>query len=59
MARIAKYKDTKTVVDADGNTIEEKKVERTWTMEKSGEPDFVKLYPEAWMPKKKTLAEDE
>ena len=28
-------------------------------MEKSGEPDFVKLYPEAWMPKKKTLAEDE
>ena len=47
MARIAKYKDTKTVVDADGNTIEEKKVERTWTMEKSGEPDFVKLYPEA------------
>ncbi len=59
MARITKYKDTKTVVDADGNTIEEKKVERTWTMEKSGEPDFVKLYPEAWMPKKKTLAEDE
>lgn len=28
-------------------------------MEKSGEPDFIKLYPEAWMPKKKTLAEDE
>ena len=58
-SRVTKFKDTQTVTDSEGNVIQEKKSERTWTVEKTGEPDFIKLYPEAWMPKKKTLAKGE
>lgn len=52
MARINKHEKTKTVVDNDGNIIKEEKSESTWTIERTGEPDFIKLYTDAWVPKK-------
>ena len=52
MARINKHEKTKTVVDSDGNIIKEEKSESTWTIERTGEPDFIKLYTDAWVPKK-------
>lgn len=59
MAKLTKYKNTKTVVDKENNVIKEETSESTWTIERSGEPDFIKLYTEAWVPKKKTLAKDD
>ncbi len=58
MAKVARFEKIHTVTDKDGKTKEEKSV-NTWSVTKTGEPDFIKLYPEAWMPKKKTVAKDE
>lgn len=58
MARVTKYRDRKIVINKKGKK-KEKIVEKSWAVERISEPDFIKLYPEAWMPKKITLAEDE
>lgn len=57
-ARVTKLINVHAVTDKDGKTEVDKNV-KTWAVSKTGEPDFIKLYPEAWMPKKKTLAKDE
>lgn len=57
-ARVTKYRDKQTVINKKGKK-KEKIVEKSWAVERTSEPDFIKLYPEAWMPKKITLAEDE
>lgn len=56
--KVARFERIHTYPDENGEIKEDKSVS-TWSVTKTGEPDFVKLYPEAWMPKKKTLAEDE
>lgn len=59
MAKVARFERVHTYPDKKtGKMVEDKSV-NTWSVTKTGEPDFVKLYPEAWMPKKKTLAEGE
>ncbi len=58
MARVTKYKETNTVIDSEGNKTEETS-EKTWTIEGTGEPDFIKLYTEAWAPKKITKDKDD
>ena len=57
-SKVARFEKVHTVTDKDGKTTEEKSV-NTWSVTKTGEPDFIKLYPEAWVPKKKTLAKDD
>ena len=57
-AKVTKYRDRKIVINSKGKK-KEKIVEKSWAVERTSEPDFIKLYPEAWTPKKKTLAKDE
>lgn len=59
MARVGRFEKVRIFPDKKTGKMVEKKSVSTWSVTKTGEPDFVKLYPEAWMPKKKTLAEDE
>lgn len=58
-SKVARFEKIHTVTDEDGKKIKEEKSVNTWSVTKTGEPDFIKLYPEAWMPKKKTLAKGE
>ena len=58
MARVGRYERVHTYPDENGEIVEEKSVS-TWSVTKTGEPDFIKVYPEAWTPKKKTLAKGE
>lgn len=58
MAKITKYERINTVTE-NGKKIKEEKSERTWTTERTGEPDFIKLYTEAWPPKKSIPNKDD
>lgn len=48
MAKIEKFVKLETVKDTDGNVVEEKEYKRTKEIIRVGEPDYIKLYTEAW-----------
>ncbi len=57
MARVARYVNTNTVTE-NGKMVKKETSDSTWTVERTGEPDFIKLYTEAWSPKKSTKDKD-
>ncbi len=48
MAKYEKHTKVTQVMDENGNIISESVIERTKSLEKVGEPDYVKLYGGAW-----------
>ena len=48
MARIERIVKTETIKDTDGNVVEEKEYCRTKEITRLAEPDYIKLYTEAW-----------
>lgn len=48
MAKYEKHTKVTQVMDENGNIVSESTVERTKSLEKVGEPDYVKLYSSTW-----------